>query len=395
MQEFETVESLELPDSIEIMYVTVPAWFFVSHRLVLAEMAVHKGWDVHVVAKPDDKVGEILAAGCAFHEWEVARGFGGIAQELRSFFKLFNIFRKNKPKIVHLVGMKSILYGGIAARLLGIECVVAAVSGRGEIYAGKSLFKRFIRYLSDRLLIYIFSHPCCSAIFQNNDDSQYFILGNILQHTKRALIKGSGVDLTLFNENPKAREGFVCLLASRMLWQKGVADYVCVADKLNAEGCDITFLLAGKYDPESPSFIPLEQLEGWNKRGSVKWLGHAENMSELISGCDIVVLPTVYGEGVPKILLEACASGKPIVASDWPGCREAVDHEINGFLFEPGNLESLASAIRLLSTDRAMCSKMGKAGRLKAVNEFSVEKVVYQTFQVYCELIRRHEERVV
>ncbi|MBI5344463.1 MAG: glycosyltransferase, partial [Deltaproteobacteria bacterium] len=179
----------------------------------------------------------------------------------------------------------------------------------------------------------------------------------------------------------------VIVLCARMLWNKEVGDLVAASRLLKKSGARFRIILAGDTDPGNPDSIPKERLLAWESQGLVKWTGHTDEMWKVFAGSSIVVLPSSYGEGVPRSLIEAAASGRPIVAYDVPGCREVVRHNRNGLLVPSGNTEALADALKKLLDDPAARRRMGAYGRELAVNEFSLEKVVTETMQVYENLL--------
>ena len=226
-------------------------------------------------------------------------------------------------------------------------------------------------------------------IVQNPDDVKFFIDNKLVSPNDIRLIRSSGVDTNKFR--PTSVEGNVtklrALLATRILWAKGVGEYVEAARLLQVKGVPITFLLAGTPDAGNPAAVPEEQIAAWDQESVIKSLGHVEEMDKLLCTVDLVVLPTYYREGVPRILLEAAASGLPIVSTNVPGCREIVEHAVNGLLVPPRDASSLAEAIKFLAENPDVRARMGKEGRKKAVIEFDQQIVINATIDVYRELL--------
>jgi len=231
------------------------------------------------------------------------------------------------------------------------------------------------------------------GIFQNPEDLKLFIDAGIVKSEKAVLIRGSGVDTSSFIPLPEPEGVPVILLASRMLWDKGVGVFVDAVRQLRKDGENCRAVLVGSPDPENPASIPEETLHRWHTEGIVKWWGYRDDMPEVLSETHIVALPTTYGEGVPKVLIEAASSGRAIVATCVPGCREIVRHNINGLLVPPHDSKALAEAIKKLIKDQELRTIMGTRGRKIAEAEFSEEIVVRKTMEVYKNIIltQRHK----
>jgi glycosyltransferase involved in cell wall biosynthesis len=225
--------------------------------------------------------------------------------------------------------------------------------------------------------------------FQNPDDLAVFIDKGIVSKEKTVLIKGSGVDTSIFKTTPEVEGLPVVVLASRMLWAKGIQEFVDAVRILSDSGVKARFALVGKSDPANPSAIPTDQLQSWNEGGVVEWWGHKSDMPGVFGQSHIVCLPSSYGEGVPKVLIEAAACGRAIVTTNTPGCREIVRHGENGLLIPVRDSKALADALRTLIENPDMRARMGARGREIAVAEFSEEKVIEQTLFVYGELLSR------
>lgn len=317
-----------------------------------------------------------------------------IIKEIISILEIVRIYRREKPDIVHHVAVKPVLYGSWAARIVGVHAVVNALAGLGFIFVAKGWKASVIRKLVVFAYHSAFSAKNAVAIFQNPEDLKLFIDVGVVTNEKAVLIRGSGVDTAHFIPHPEPKEGVPTIaLASRMLWDKGVGEFVEAARILQKGEIKCRMILVGNPDPENPASIPKETLRGWHAEGIVEWWGYREDMPEVFSQANIVVLPTSYGEGVPKILLEAASCGRPIVATDIPGCREIVRHNENGLLIPPPDSKALADAIEFLIKNPELRAKMGARGRKIVEAEFSKEIVIKQTMEVYERLLsqkRKH-----
>lgn len=361
--------------------------FFVSHRLPIAVAARDAGMDVHVAVAPGPAVKRLQAEGITLHPVPITRSGTHPAEELRVLWRLYRIYRRLRPDLVHAVTIKGVLYGGWAARLANVPAVVSAISGLGHVFV-----QRGIRAAVGRSLVLwgyrLALRPRRSrVIFQNPEDQATFLGARIMTQSNATLIRSAGVDLTEYKPVPEAPGTVLVVFASRMLWSKGAGDFVVAAERLHASGIRARFILVGPPDPQNPAAISESQLEQWHGAGIVEWWGRREDMPQVFAQSHIVCLPTAYGEGVPKVLIEAAASGRPIVATDVPGCREVVKHGMNGLLVPAGDIDELCRGLKRLIDDPQLRRDMGAQGRKIAESEFSVERVVSETLDVYRELI--------
>jgi glycosyltransferase involved in cell wall biosynthesis len=373
-------------------------WYLYNFRLPLAEALRSQGHEV-VLVSPDGKYSERLKQ--AEFRWVA---FPLVRQRLNPFAELFTIlrlvllYRRERPDVAHHFTVKCVMYGSIAARLAGIEGVVNALAGLGHVFSDGGMQARLLRIIIQRICK-SFLRPT-QVIFQNPEDHQAFLKRGLVDRDASHLIRGSGVDVERFkpraNKNPGDKR--YVLLASRLLWAKGVAEYVEAARLVRRQIPETVFLLAGEADPGNPASVPQEAVDEWKRQGDVEVLGHCEDIKSLLEKADLVVLPTYYGEGVPRILIEAAASGKPLVATDMPGCHEIVQHRLNGILIPARDSQELARAIKEILPDDLCMARMGKHSRRLACDEFSQEQVINKTFQVYqCttasgELAKRHSK---
>ena len=379
-----------------ILFVVNDSWFFVSHRLAIGVQAVKLGHDTHLAALEDYSTEKVVAENINFHNWPVSPRSTNPLKEILSIAQLAKILLNAKPDIVHLVTIKSVLYGGLLARVLRVPSVVFAISGLGYLFAdhdeSASVFKKMVL----NLYRFALGHPNAIVIVQNRNDYQFFIDKNLAQQSQMRLIKGSGVDLSLYSEEhnqlpqiaiEEKNDLPIVFLASRLLWDKGIQTFVDIATRVNATHKQARFLLAGSSDTENPRSVPESTLRQWEKEGIIEWLGHSDNIPELLKQASVFVLPTIYGEGVPKVLIEACAAGVPVVASDWPGCREIITHEKNGFLAPADSVDQLTMHVQNLINNPELAKTMGDAGRKTAQSEFDVKQVVAATVSIYNELV--------
>ena len=288
---------------------------------------------------------------------------------------------------MHHIGLKPTLYGGLAARIASVPAAVNTLTGLGYLFTTPTVKMRVLRPIVAGGLRFSFSHQNHRVILQNLDDRDCLLARGIVLGDRAVLIKGSGVNLSLFTPEPEPDAPPVVLMASRLLWEKGVGEFVAAARALRARGIRARFVLLGEPDHGHPSAVPLRTLEHWRDAGDVEWLGWRHDMPALMAQSHIVCLPSYYGEGIPRILLEAAASGRPIVTTDSPGCREVVRHGQNGLLVPVRDVEALVGAIAQLIENAPLRAAMGTRGREIAVTEFSLDQVIDANIAVYRSLL--------
>lgn len=365
-----------------LLIVVNHAPFFVSHRLPIAIAAREAGFEVHVAVAPSEPaVTTIKGHGCHVHVLPIDRTATGVIGEWRSLRALWRLYRRLAPAIVHHVTVKPVLYGSLARRLTGGGPVVNAIPGLGYVFLAQGSRAVVRRYLVERLYRVALGGRQTKAIFQNPDDLEQFVERGLIRPDRAVLIRGSGVDLAEFPVADEPPGDPLVVLPARMLRDKGVMEFVEAARLVRAALPAVRFALVGGCDANR-SAIGEEQLLAWQADGVVEWWGQRDDMPDVLRRASIVCLPS-FREGVPKALLEAAATGRAIVTTDVPGCREVVREGENGLLVPPRNGAALAAAILTLVRDPELRRRMGRAGRLRAEREFSLESVVRRTLEIY------------
>ena len=358
------------------------AAFFVSHRLPVALAAQAAGYDVHVATAPGTGVSKIVDSGLTHHAIPVSRSGTSVLGELHTVVRVWQLFKCLNPDIVHCVTIKPVLYGGLVARLTGVPTLVAAVSGMGFVFLEEGIVARARRALVRVLYRLSLRHGRATIIFQNPDDQRQLLELIGPDAARAVLIRGSGVDLAQYPSVARiAGSRPTVVMASRLLTDKGVREYVAAARTLRAAGSNAIFRLAGTVDP-NPASITVAEVEHWRAEGVVEVLGFQKDVASLFADSDIVVLPS-YREGMPKVLLEAAACGRAVVTTDVPGCRDAIEPDVTGILVPARDAKALAAAIATLVGDPAMCRRMGAAGRALAERSFTIESVIASHLRVY------------
>lgn len=309
--------------------------------------------------------------------------------EAKLLWTLIGIYRKECPTLVHHFTIKSVVYGCIAAHFARTEARINAVTGLGHVFINENIRTAMLRPVVRILLRLALCGRRGRLILQNRDDQALFLKNRLVKSTRIRIIRGSGVDSKRFSPSIKAISDGACrpfrvLLATRLLWEKGVGEYIEAARLLRGEG-KIQFLLAGSPDPGNPASVPTEKLMEWMESGLVNWLGHSDDISQLLNKVDLIVLPS-YREGTPRILLEGASCGLPIVTTDVPGCREVVENGVNGLLVPAKDSGALAKAIKYIFDHSAERERMGTAGRNKILAEFEQALVIESTLAVYREV---------
>lgn len=369
----------------KLLFLVTEDWYFCSHRLPLARAAKAAGYDVVVATRVHRHGAAIVAEGFKLIPIGLRRKSSNPLRELFAIAEIAAIYRRERPAIVHHVALKPVLYGSIAALMAHVPRVVNALAGMGFIFASETFKARLLRPLAVRAFRRLLSAGNSLLILQNPDDRQMLLDGGMIGQERTRLIRGSGVDLGSFMPTPEPGGTPVVMLPSRMLRDKGVMEFVAAARLLRERGVAARFILVGDSDSENSASIPDAQLEAWHAGGVIEWWGRCEDMPEVFAHAHIVCLPS-YREGLPKVLLEAAACGRALVATDVPGCREIVIDGDNGLLVPPRDVEALAAAIGRLLDAPELRAKMGKRGRELVETDFSVDKVVRQTLAVYREL---------
>jgi glycosyltransferase involved in cell wall biosynthesis len=366
-------------------------WYFLSHRLPFAQFLRTSGWDVLIATRinSEKNAERIRAAGLQLLSLPVQRASIISAGDLVYLWKLVQLYRRERPDIVHHVAMKPVLYGSIAALFLPSSGVVNAIAGMGYLFTSRSLFVRLVRKSVLRMFGYLFRRDNVRVVLQNKEDLALFSEALGMSAGSVRLIRGAGIYVEAYTPATHGlRTKPVVLLVSRMLNDKGVREFVAAAQALRRKGIPSRFVLVGGPDPLNPNSLTTEELEAIASDGYVEWLGQRGDIPGLYARADIAVLPS-YREGLPKSLLEAAAAGLPIVATDTSGCREVVEPNLNGLLVPVGNAEALAAALERLLQDKELRARFGVASRRRAELEFHEQMVFAAFLRVYEEVRRR------
>ncbi|MEJ1994627.1 MAG: glycosyltransferase family 4 protein [Limibacillus sp.] len=368
-----------------LLYLVSDAGYFLAHRAALAKAASKAGWRVEVATAPDPRQADIEALGFAAHSIPFKRHGMSPLAAAESLFAILKLYRELKPDLVHHVTLKAVLLGGLAAKLAGVPARVHSITGVGHVFTEGGPKWRLLQGLIRRWVAFI--TPAKARIVTEHAADLETIAPGAAVRARGRVILGSGVDTDLFaeaEEPPFPPVRF--LLASRLIEKKGIADYARAGAELKQQGVAVEFLLAGAPDEGAPGAIPESRLRSWEEEGCLVWLGARADMPALMASCHAVVLPSRYGEGVPRCLIEGASVGRALIASDLPGCREIVRDGVNGLIVAEGDWRALAEAAKRLIEDPETRAAMGREGRKLAVSHFSDARVTRETLAVYEEI---------
>ena len=389
-------------DGKKITYVVSEDWYFKSHRLALGLAALRRGADVSLLCNVSGSSEDGSFRGIHIHHLPLRRRSHTPFLDGVYLWRLCLHFWATKPDIVHLVGLKSILYGSIASRFSRATKVVCAFAGLGALR--RNLHPSARRRNQVYYVVLRNSLRCDRLWFivQNREDQDTLQQHLGIPGNRFLLLPGSGVDLTQFKPAPHAPAGSLrVVLASRLLPEKGIRDFAQASSLLRSRRSDLQFILAGRHEDALRDPISTAEIDQWEAGGLLHYAGQVTNMAEFYRSCHIAVLPSYYGEGIPKCLLEAAACGLPIITTDSVGCRDVVQDGVDGLLVPPQDAEALARAIEMLAANPDLCEKMGKAARRKAEQQYGLPRIVNATLDLYerilahpCDRSCRREEEV-
>ena len=369
-----------------LVYLVTEDWYFLSHRIPMALAAQRAGYDVHVATHVVNGGARIKALGFHLHPLNWRRGsvnpvdLVSIVREVRALYK------RLAPDLVHHVALQPSVIGSLAAWGLPVT-QLNAFAGLGSTFTSQSLKSRVVRPVLKTVLRWMLNRRRSAALVQNGDDRDAITAIGV-DAARVFLIPGSGVDVDVLTPLPEPEGGVTLGYVGRLLEDKGLRSLIAAHDLLTQRGVAVKLLIAGQIDPANPASIPDAEIASWKGRPGVTLLGHVNDVREVWARAHIAVLPS-RREGLPKSLLEAAACGRPMIASDVPGCREIARHGVNGLLVPADDATALAAAIEQLAADPALRRQYGAAGRQLVATEFSSERIGRKTVALYDGLLGR------
>lgn len=361
-------------------------WFFLSHRKDIALAAQKVGWDVTILTADTGRLKDVEAIGLKTINLPMSRSGMNIFQELGTLIFLLKIYKREKPDVVHHVGMKTILWGTLAAKFSKVSGVVNAISGLGGFFAEDN--SGLMAYVMVKVLRFSHNRKNLLCIFQNNEDKGVFVKNGIIKEEQARYIKGSGVNLKEFCYTPEPAGGMIrVILVARMIVEKGVFILTEAAERLRTKyQGKVEFLLVGGID-DHPGAITKEQLDSVCDGKYMQWLGYRTDVKALLQSSHIVAFPSYYMEGLPKSLIEADAIGRPVVTCNSVGCKETVIDGYNGYLIPTKDVDALVEKLDVLLGDAKLRQEMGCNSRKYAEINFSIDVVIEKHLAIYDELV--------
>ncbi len=387
----------------KILMVASWDWTLDKFRFALAESLREKGYEITFVCADGKYVERFRDRGFRWIEWRSKRKRLNPFAELQAFLELADIYAREQPDLIHHDTIKPNLYGPLALKLnqlrgrMGtLPPVINTFMGLGYIFSS-GLLPRILRTLITPFLTFGVNQPNVHLVFSNRSDRDRLRRHGILHHERASILISEFVDTEKFQpfspDQPAPEvvdeppEVPVVLMAVRLLWAKGVGEFVEAARILRQRGIEVRFWLAGEPDTDSAGFVPEDQLREWEDEGIIEWLGYQTDMPTLLNQVDIAALPTKYNEGMPRFLVEAAACGLPIVTTDQEACRIVVNDGENGVIIPPDDSESLADALERLVTDRDYRKTLGQKSRADAVRDFDEETGTEEWHRLYDRLL--------
>ncbi|MGZ4959598.1 MAG: glycosyltransferase family 4 protein [Methylomonas sp.] len=375
-----------MTQDIRLLYFITEDWYFCSHRLALARAAQQSGYQVTVLTRVNRHGDIIRSQGFNLIPLDIERGGTNPVRELRTVYKVWQIYAQVKPDIVHHVALKPVLYGSLASLFISNIKSVNLIAGLGAIFSSQKLKVKLLKSLVKFSLKSLFQSSASRVIVQNIEDRDLLNQQFGINASRVVLIKGSGVDTQKYYPVPEPAGKVRVALVSRLLWDKGIGEFVAAVRILKQRKLEFSAILAGEPDNHNLASVSRSQLQEWHDDGLISWLGYQDNIAEFWHDTHIAVLPS-YREGLPKSLLEAAACGRPIVTTDTSGCKEIVQNGVNGFLVPVRDANGLADALEKLILNTELRQKMGQAGREMVKHMFSDEIIIAETLKVYRELL--------
>jgi len=369
-----------------LLYLVTEDWYFLSHRLPMAIAAKRAGYDVHLATNVNGHGAEIESYGFRLHPLSWSRGNLNPLRLLSIIREIRRIYRRCAPDLVHHVALQPAVIGSLAAIRLPIVRL-NALAGLGYGFTSSRLKARIIRPVLKLLLRVLLNRPMAAVLVQNTDD-RAAVLALGVNADRVFLIPGSGVDTEALRPAAEPEGSIVMGFIGRLLDDKGIRTLIAAHEILRRRGETICLRVGGSADPANPASIPAAEIEAWQRLPGVEMLGHVDDIEKFWAAAHIAVLPS-RREGLPKSLLEAAACGRPLVATDVPGCRVIARQDVNALLVPPDDPPALADAIQRLAHDRALRQRFAAAGRKMAEEEFSSTRIGHEIVALYERLLGR------
>lgn len=367
---------------MKIALVANTDWYLYRFRQAQAHFLRARGAEVILVSPPGKYVAALQQAGFRWLPLPLTRTGMNPLREAGAILALTRLYRRERPALVHHFTIKCVLYGSLAAGLVGVDYVINGVTGLGYVFGQGGAGRVALRWLAKAWYRRALAHT--QAVFDNEEDRQFFIANRLTGPERSHVVRSAGVDIEAYRPQPEPPGVPLIVFAGRMLWDKGIGELVEASRLLKAEGVRARLALVGRPDPGNPASISEDQLQAWHAEGAVEYWGWRGDMEKVLAGAHIFCLPS-YREGLPTTIIEAAACGRPVVATDVPGCRHAVRHGETGLLVPARDAPALAAALKTLIVDPVLRQRMGAAGRKMVETEFSTARVNEETLRIYAQ----------
>lgn len=369
-----------------VLFVITEDWALISHRLHLVDEAISNGFVVGLATRITKYKCMLEDRGVKIFQWNLKRKSLNPIREIYTILNLSCILRIFKPDIIHAVAQKPIIYAGLARIFYPKSGLIANLGGVGYIFTSKKFKAQVLKPIIIFLLKYVLIGNKTRLIMQNSDNINTITKSNIIKKNYIRLVRGAGVEIEKFLPHPIPNGIPIVILPGRLLRDKGVFEFSRVAQRINSKGQKALFVTVGEIDKHNPETLSKSQIDKWVESDILQHWGRREDMQKVYSKASVVCLPS-YNEGLPKVLLEGASCARPLVAFDVPGCREVIEHNVNGFLIEFGNENALENSLVKLIKNKKLSEKMGKKGREMAQAKFSSQIINNQIFNIWNELI--------
>ncbi len=367
---------------MRIMYFVNTAWYFELHWLDRVSKLLNDGYEVHLITCFSDKnvKKRLESLGIICWHINIDRFSINISSNIKVLASFYSLFSKINPDIIHTITIKPNIIGGLVARFRSTAQIISIV-GLGRVFQKDNLLKNIATWLYK---IVIYKNKNVQLIFEHESDKQ--VLENMVHVNQYNLnvIDGAGIDIVKFSYTPEKQcSNIKVLFASRLLKAKGLEILIESIRTLRKEDVDITLYVAGIVDEKDPDRIPLERIEEWQNEGLLEWLGMRSDVEVLLKDCNIMVLPTKYAEGIPRIILEACSVGRACIVGNMPGCRTIIDNGVNGIILQEHSVDELSTSLKLLCENSELRSAFGVLSSEIIKKRFSKDIIVKKTIEVY------------
>ena len=358
---------------------------FWTHRVGLAKAIMNDGYELHLATSDATNDKGLKKLGIIPHDLPPYTSSLNPFVQIQIFIKILRIIKTLNPQIIHAITIRYGFLTGFCCRILRLKTpAVFTIAGLGSLFTSDNMGVQCVRFVLARTMKFVFGGKNRAIIFQNSDDGKRLIALGAVSKENAHLVRGSGVDIHEFVVTPEPENAPpVVLFCSRLLKSKGIGEFVHAARILKSKGVEARFVVAGDFALGNHDSVSSDDMKDWVEEGVIEWLGHCNDIVNLMAGCSIFTLPSYYGEGVPKVLLEAAASGRAIVTTTMPGCKDVVENDVTGILVEPRNAWALADALEKLIHDGVLRVQMGLAGRKRVEDYFALDIVNTKTLAVY------------